>query len=36
VTYDAKQEKFVGDFAEAANTLSRRKYRAPFVMPKIA
>jgi hypothetical protein len=36
VTYDGKQEKFVGDFADAANALSRRKYREPFVMPKIA
>jgi hypothetical protein len=35
VTFDAKQERFVGDFADAANQLSRREYRRPFVMPEI-
>lgn len=36
VSYDAKQERFVGDFAKEASALSRRQYRAPFVMPTIA
>jgi len=31
LTFDTKQESFVHDFAEAANALSRRKYRQPFV-----
>lgn len=35
VTYDAKQERFVGDFAKEANALARREYRAPFVVPEI-
>lgn len=36
VTYDAKQGRFVGEFADGANALSHRQYRAPFVMPEIA
>jgi len=36
VTYDAKQEKFVRDFAEQANALSKRDYREPYVVPKLA
>lgn len=36
VTYDQKQERFVKEFAAEANALSRREYRAPFVMPEIA
>jgi hypothetical protein len=36
LTYDTKQERFVGEFAQEANALSRRTYRAPFVMPEIA
>jgi predicted dehydrogenase len=35
VTFDAKQERFVNEFAAAANALSRREYRAPFVMPEL-
>ena len=35
VTLDAKQDRFVGDFADAANKLSRREYRQPFVVPEI-
>ncbi|SIO55544.1 Predicted dehydrogenase [Singulisphaera sp. GP187] len=35
VTLDAKQGRFVGDFADAANKLSRRTYREPFVVPEI-
>ncbi|MDO8544610.1 MAG: Gfo/Idh/MocA family oxidoreductase [Opitutaceae bacterium] len=35
VTYDAAQERFVGEFAAEANALARRKYREPFVVPKI-
>jgi hypothetical protein len=35
VTYDAEQEQFVGDYAEQANALAQREYRAPFVLPKI-
>ena len=36
VTFDAKKERFVGDHANEANALSNRKYRKPFVVPKIA
>ncbi|MSU20405.1 MAG: Gfo/Idh/MocA family oxidoreductase [Pedosphaera sp.] len=36
VTFDSKQERFVGDFANDANSLSQREYRQPFVVPKIA
>jgi predicted dehydrogenase len=36
VTLDATQGRFVGDLADAANRLSRRDYRAPFVVPEIA
>jgi len=35
VTFDSKQERFVGEFADPANRLSRREDRAPFVVPKI-
>lgn len=35
VTFDAKQGRFVGDFADAANELSRREYRKPFVVPEV-
>ena len=33
VSFDEKQGRFVADFAHAANELSRRDYRAPFVVP---
>ena len=36
VTFDPKQERFVGDFADQANKLSQREYRPPFVVPKIS
>lgn len=36
VTYDARQERFTGDFAAQAEQLSRREYRAPYVVPTIA
>lgn len=36
VTMDASAEEFVGDRAEEANRLSRRDYRAPYVVPEIA
>jgi hypothetical protein len=36
VTLDAKKGRFVGDFAEAAEGLSRRReYRKPFVVPDL-
>ena len=35
VTLDPRQERFVQDFADAANALSRRSYRAPFVVPEV-
>jgi predicted dehydrogenase len=35
VTFDAKQGRFVGNLAEAANELSRREYRKPFVVPDL-
>jgi hypothetical protein len=36
VTFDPKRERFVNDFAHQANALSRRDYRRPFVVPKLA
>ncbi len=36
VNFDPKQERFVQDLADAANKLSQRQYREPFVVPKIA
>jgi predicted dehydrogenase len=37
VTFDGKQDRFVGEFAQEANALSRRKeYRKPFEFPEIA
>jgi predicted dehydrogenase len=35
VTMDSDADKFVGEFAEQANGLSRRTYRKPFVVPEI-
>ena len=35
VTFDPVQERFVDDFADEANALLRREYRAPFVVPKV-
>jgi predicted dehydrogenase len=35
VTFDSKEERFVDDFADAANELSRRQYREPFVVHEI-
>lgn len=32
LNFDPKEEHFVGDFAEQANALSRKEYRAPFVV----
>jgi predicted dehydrogenase len=36
VTFDPNQERFVKDFANEANALSRREYRNPFVVPNLA
>ncbi len=36
VTFDAKEERFVQEFAGPANELSQRDYRKPFVVPKLA
>jgi predicted dehydrogenase len=36
VTFDPEQERFVQQFAHAANQLCRRHYRKPFVVPKVA
>jgi hypothetical protein len=35
VSLDAERGRFVGDFADAANELSRREYRQPFVVPEL-
>jgi len=35
VTFDSKRGRFVHEFADAANQLSRRQYRKPFVVPKL-
>jgi hypothetical protein len=34
LTLNAKHGRFVADFADGANKLSRRKYRKPFVVPE--
>jgi predicted dehydrogenase len=36
VTLDPIQERFVGERADQANEVSRRAYRAPFVVPEVA
>ena len=36
VTLDSRRERFVGEFADRANELSRRDYREPFVVPEIS
>jgi predicted dehydrogenase len=36
LTYDAKHERFTGDFAHEANRLCHREYREPFSVPKLA
>lgn len=35
VTLDTEREVFVSDHAEQANALSRKEYRAPFVVPEL-
>jgi hypothetical protein len=35
VSLDEKDGRFVGDCADAANQLSQRDYRAPFVVPEL-
>ena len=35
VSFDAQKECFVNEFAEQANALCHRDYRAPFTVPKI-
>ena len=34
LTMDPKTERFTGEFAQEANALCRREYRAPFVLPE--
>jgi hypothetical protein len=36
LTVQAGEEEFTGEFSEAANPLLTRKYREPFVVPKLA
>lgn len=36
VTLDANQWRFIDEFADQANELSRRSYREPFVVPQLA
>jgi predicted dehydrogenase len=36
VSLDPKSGRFVGDFADAANALSRRECRKPYVVPELA
>ena len=36
VTLDPAGERFVGDFADRANAIAMREYRAPFVVPTVA
>ena len=35
VTLDSGADKFVGEFANEANAISRREYREPFVVPEM-
>ncbi len=35
VSFDTDKGRFVGDFAAEANALSRREYRAPFIVPDL-
>ena len=35
LTIDPKTEQFIGNDAEQANTLLKREYRAPFVVPEV-
>jgi predicted dehydrogenase len=35
VSFDAKEEHFVGEFAEQANALSQRHYRPPYAVPNL-
>ena len=35
ITFDPKEERFAGEFGDAANKLSRRQYREPFVVPDL-
>ena len=35
VTLDPDKGRFTGDFADAANQLSRREYRKPYVVPEL-
>jgi len=35
LTFDPEKGRFIEDFADAANQLSRRQYRPPFVLPEI-
>jgi hypothetical protein len=35
LTFDTKQERFIGEFAAEANLLLTRVYRKPFVVPQI-
>jgi len=35
LSFDPDQERFVGEFADRANGLSRREYREPFVVPEV-
>jgi len=34
--WDAKAERFTGEFAKIANPLLKREYRAPFVVPSLS
>ncbi|MCX5645449.1 MAG: Gfo/Idh/MocA family oxidoreductase [Phycisphaerae bacterium] len=36
VTLDSASERFVGAFADQANAIATREYRAPFVVPTVA
>ena len=36
LTFDTKNDRFVAGLAMQANALTRREYRAPFVVPKVA
>ena len=36
LTFDARQERFTGEFAAEANQLLKPAYRKPFVVPTIA
>ena len=36
LSFDPDGERFIGEFADQANALSRREYREPFTVPEVS